>query len=1290
MSLIKSLKISWLTDKKIKELSFGEVKSSKTLDPNTLEPEIGGLFCPKIFGSSQNYQCVCKDSKYQKVKNQKCDNCGVLIAHKNIRRWRMGHISLTSPVTNTLIFHSILPYLSQLLEIPGKSLEKLVYFEAWLVIDSGHSSALKVNQVLDRKVESNLISKVLTEIVEAGESKNKLTTIQQAQEMLEQISAKKKKDLQARLKEIKKIPKENLKENQRQKLLKEQKELEEELAESQLESIFVEDYLNFLEKHWKVKLITGSEALLKLLKGINLKKELEKVSDLVQKQNSETVNNRLRFIQACLKNEIPLEGLVLNHLPVIPAGLRPATKLNSNTIATASINSLYRKVIFTNEGLQKTLDINKSLKAQVLFLEIIHNRQRRLQEVVDQLIYSGESTKVNPTKSLFQALSGKEGIIRKYSLGKRLDYSARSVIVPNPHLKLNQVGLPIEMALTLYEPFLLAALIEKGHNQQEARELLLEKEKNSTIIKLLQEVIHDHPVLLNRAPTLHRLSIQGFQPTVVPGKSIQFHLLKTKPFNADFDGDQIAVHLPLTEKARKEVQKNVMGNYHLKDPKNGHLIDLPTQDMILGIYCLTKEKINHHSQKPIPLYYQLKQIFQSQKTGNLALDEPIIIPVLLYKEKFLVTDLDKFLITTLGKIKFNETLPFNFPYVNDLEDFNQNLSPIEHSSNLLEFSQLTNWKENWKEKSGWKKKDIIIFLNKLVNLVEVSEMAEFLDQLKELTLSTATDSGITISLFDLPELTEKAEIIQKSQKAIEQKQEYFQQGFYGKQEYFQQKLSTWVQCKNELEKAIIQELKEKKDSSLHQIWDSGARANNENLTQIFGMRGNMVDYQGKTIEIPIIASLREGLNSFEFFLSVYGAMKGMADTALKTAEAGYLTRRLVETVQSLVITKEDCQTTEGIYLTNLTEKSFFSEEENILLPWKERIYGRCLAEDLKFKEEKILSFNTLLTEKEIQIIQEKGISLVKVRSPFSCALKEGICQKCYGFDLSKNQQIVQMGEAVGIVASQSLGEPGTQLTMDTFHTGGVVGSGEDIVQGLPKVKRLLDNVSPTDEKQAILAKETGEISEIEINDSEAIIKQKSLDGQEITYCFKGERTIKVKKGQAVEKGEILTGGQINLNQLLSLTGRENCQAYIKEEVWKVYQDQGIKVDEKHLELFTRQMLGKVKITQAGDSKYLFGDIIDYREVKEVNQELVKKGKKPADSENILLGLKQVAKYYPSFLANISFQDTLKSLINFSLFEPIDYLRGPKESMIAGQLIPVGAGLEERIKREIKINKSHKF
>ncbi|RHZ35465.1 DNA-directed RNA polymerase subunit beta' [endosymbiont GvMRE of Glomus versiforme] len=1221
MNLIQSLRISWLSPQRITHLSFGNITNHKTVNIRTFKAEPGGLFDPRIFGPSINYECHCGECKGKQNEGQVCEKCKVLVAEKNIQRWRIGHIDLVTPVVNIAIFKNLATNLSRLLGIPAKTLEDIIYFQAYVVIDNGLTSLLKKKQVLNKNMDMNLVSNILQEIIKDEKLDKKI--ISQAKELNKDVEKDKQENTGASI-------------------------------------IFLENYLNFLEEHWQIKIKIGTEAFAELIRTINIKEELEKMRESDEKSLGKSDLEKLRFLQALQKNNIELEWMIIHKLPVIPCGLRPVTKLKEeNTVFIAQHNNLYHKILFINNRLSEFLN------SEFFFNEIIYSEKKRLQESVDQIIYgSSRGSQQNEIKSLLQSLSGKEGIIRRYSLGKRVDYSARSVIVPNPNLSFDQIGLPTKMVLALYKPFIIRKILKEkiAFTVKEAEKLL--SEENPIVFSFLSKIISDHPVLANRAPSLHRLSIQGFYPQLSLSNSVELHPLITTALNADFDGDQISIHLPLTNDACKEAKDFILSSHHIIDPKNGYLISVPNQDMILGIYYLTKESKN----KNWHYYDEISNLWKSYEQGKIDIHDLVVIPSCLVNRNF-ADNKDQLFFTTLGKIIFNEILPSSFSfYVSDLRSYNEKEEQYQGMITKIDKNEVDEKWRIYQPLAGWKKKDIIEFLNKLVKEVSRKEMVCFLDKLKKISFTYVTRSGISISPFELDEVTSKKELLRKTEKKIEQVDYHYSQGFYTEKQKIQKKIEFWGECKDELQRQLINNLEKNSNSSFYHIWNSGARASSENLAQLFVMRGHTTNYLGEIVETPIISSLWEGLSPFEFFTSVYGAMKGMIDLALKTAIAGDLTRRLVESTQSISINSSDCQTDKGILL-----------EENDELPLFKQLYGRYLIRNIcNKKEEIIITSETLLLEKEIGIIQENQITSAWVRSPSSCESVKGICQKCYGSDLSKPGEVVTIGTAVGIIAAQSLGEPGTQLTMRTFHTGGIADSEGDITQGLPKIKQILDNIKVKKEEKAILAKNDGEI----INIEEKIIKQK--DGTKIIiYPRSEDKLIRVSLGNKIKKGEKITVGKVDLEEYLKIAGRDNCQTYIKEEINKVYSSQGIEINGKHIEIFSRQMLSLVEIIETGDSEYLTGDIINYYQVQKVNQSLAAQQKKLIIFKNIISSLKDLSSFPSSFLAGISFQNSLKNLINYSLYRPVDELLGSKESLIAGQLIPVGTGFKEREKHLIK-------
>jgi len=1210
------MKINFLSPKRIRDISFGEILNHKVINSRTFKPEIGGLFDPKIFGPYLNYECYCGKYKGKDNKGMKCERCEVMITTKNVQRWRMGHISLPLPITNIALFKTLSSDLSKILNISVKEMENIIYFHNYIVIDKGNSKILKNNDILPKKIDWKIIEKLLEEVIEKNIKKNDLENAKKLKEEL-----------------IKTI-------------------------EDNSDEIFLNDYLSFFKKNLKTKILIGSQAFFEILSKIDVNEEIEKI----KKENiKKTEIDKLKFLKNIKKNEIKLEWIIMNNLLVIPCGLRPINKLpEEDVIATTYPNKNYSRLLLV---IKKYNNFSEMAKFGVYSEEIMHNESRRLQTAVDKIIYGNTSKQKNISseKSLVQSISGKEGILRRYTLGKRVDYSGRSVIVPDPKLLLNQVGLPIDMALSFFKPLIIKKIMKKKLAMTFKEAGLMINREEPIIFSILKEITTNYPVLVNRAPSLHRLSIQGFYINLTLGKSIKIHPLITTPLNADFDGDNVSIHLPLTEKAIEETKNIILSTNHILDPKNGNLIDVPTQDMILGIYFLSKEEKKN---KKINFFYEIESIKKNFEDGKITLNELILVPSIILKKNYLKKN-NKFVFTTYGKIIFNEIFPINFPfYINDL----QKCEEEKYEEESFNYDEI---KEKWEIlecKNPWKKKDLIFFLNKILKMLSNEEMVILLDKIKEISFKYATYSGISISLFEFEKINkkEKKKEIEDSREKIEKINNYYFQGFYSKKETKKKISEIWEECKDSLQKIMEKKLKKEKDSSFFQIWDSGARFNIETLTQIFAMRGIITDYSGREIETPIINSLWDGLNPFEFFISVFGTMKGMIDLSLKTAEAGYLTRKLVESSQSVVINNQDCKTDEGLII----------EEEDFML-MKKNIYGCYTLENVIINDNVIISKNVLITEKEIKKIFENKIKKISIRSPLKCELVRGMCQKCYGSDLSKIDTEVSLGTAVGIIAAQSLGEPGTQLTMRTFHTGGISGE-EDIIQGLPKIKQILDNVIPLKEEEAEISKSDGIITKIDENEKQIEIEDDEKN--KIIYNLKKKGIIIVKINERINKGQKITLGKINLEKYLEILGKEKCQEYMKREIEKVYYEQGIDINIKHIEVIIKMMTSRVRIENGGDSDYLLGDIANYCQIKKENKILTNKGKKIIIFKNIIFNLKDLAsRPEGSFLSKISFQNTLKALTDCSLYDPIDNLEGIKSSLIAGQLAPIGEGFKERNK-----------
>lgn len=1215
-----------------KKFSFGEVKIPSLFSPRTSRPSLGGPFDPRIFGPFLNYECYCGKYKGKEHKGIECDRCGVLIAEKIIRRWRMGHIVLPYPITNMFIFKNLSSVLSRLLKISVKDLENIIDFKSNVVINKGKTSLLENNEIISKKIEKDLILGIFKEAKDWNLNKEEISKMNELKYFIE----------------------------------------------SDKEEAFIEDYLDFFSKHLEIEILTGSEAFEKLLKKIDLDKEIKEILE------NKTINpqiraDRLKFLKGLKRIDDNLENwMIIDHLPVIPSELRPLTELDGNVVASR-INDYYRTILIIKERLE-----NLEKMSSIIPREIIYNERRRLQDAVKSLMYGNEKSldnkSTNNKKSLSQSLSGKEGILRRYSLGKRVDYSARSVIIPNPSLLINQIGIPTSIALNIFKFVIIRKLLEqkRAFTIKDAEKMILNND--DSIFPILKEIVSNgYKVIANRAPSLHRPSIQAFDIVLTTNsKCIELSVSCTTAFNADFDGDVMSLYFPMSKLALEEIldeESSISSKNNIIDPKNNNFLAAPSQDIVVGISYLSEElkgeklfffdKINNLEK----LYYERK----------ISLHQIIAIPIFLLKDNF---KKDKRIIfTTLGKIIFNKSLPNNFPYyINFLEKYLKE-DDYNLDDELFEAKDIENrWKKLIVNSNGWNKKDLIAFLNKLRiklrKIISHNEIVNLIDNLKEIGFKYSTISGITISPFDLNLEELKEEHLNSFKKNLELQEKHHSEGFFSDRELEIKKIEIVQGLKDKLQSKLNDKLKEEKNkknkTSIYRIWNSGARASIDNLTQILLIRGIIVNYSGKTIKTPIISSLLEGLSPFEFFISIYGARKGMIDTALKTAESGYLTRRLVEAIQNVITTDEDCKDEEGILL----------KRNNDILSFEREIYGRFLSKDLlNNKGEKILSSDNLILEDELELIRNNNLDHLLVRSPTTCKLeKENLCIKCYGIDLSKTGELISIGSAVGIIAAQSLGEPGTQLTMRTFHSGGIF-SKEDIVQGLPKVKQILDNNKISKEEKSIISKFDGKIIFID----EKFIKQKTEKGEIITYVRKNNKELIFRIEDFVKKGEKITEGNIDLQEYLDIVGRTKWQEYVKDVVRKVYNFQGIVINGKHFEIITRQMLSLVRVEDPGDSDYLLGDLVNYYQIEKYNKNLILSDKKSIKYKNIISNLKDLASYPSSFIAAVSFQDIKKLVSRYLLYLPVDKLDHVKANLITGQLIPLGKGFEEKKKLKKIIN-----
>lgn len=975
----------------------------------------------------------------------------------------------------------------------------------------------------------------------------------------------------------------------------------------------------------------GAEAIKEILKEMDLDKTIEELRKEIHDssgQRKKRAIRRLEVLEGLKKSGNRPEWMILDVIPVIPPDLRPMVQLDGGRFATSDLNDLYRRVINRNNRLKRLLDLG----APEI---IIRNEKRMLQEAVDALIDNGRRGRPvtgagnRPLKSLSDMLKGKQGRFRQNLLGKRVDYSGRSVIVVGPELKMHQCGLPKKMALELFKPFVMKRLVDEGlaHNIKSAKRMV--ERVQEEVWGILEDVIKEHPVLLNRAPTLHRLGIQAFEPVLVEGKAIKIHPLVCTAYNADFDGDQMAVHVPLSAEAQAEARLLMLSTYNLLSPADGRAIVVPTQDMILGCYYLTKERDGAKGEGKV--FVSPDEAILAYETGKAELHAKV--KVRYYDGKIIDT--------TIGRIIFNDILPDKLRFRN---------YPID-------------------------KKALGRLVSESYRLYGNSKTAELLDKIKALGFKYSTKSGITISVSDVKIPPQKKEILAKAEEEVNRIEEHYRRGAITEQERYQKVINIWTKAKDDITQALLDTLDP--FNSIFMMSTSGARGSIPQITQLAGMRGLMADPSGRIIDLPIKSNFREGLSVLEYFISTHGARKGLADTALRTADSGYLTRRLVDVSQDVIVREHDCGTEDGIYVEAIREGN---EEIETL---EERCIGRMAAEDIIHPKTKevIVARNNEIDEEKMKLIKEAGIKKVKIRSVLTCQSRYGVCRLCYGRNLATGK-LVDIGEAVGIIAAQSIGEPGTQLTMRTFHTGGV--AGDDITQGLPRVEELFEARTP--KGQAIMADIGGTVRIVEKKNSRKIIIE-SEDGKKKTYPVPYGAQLRVKDSDKVEAGDRLTEGPIDPDNLLRIRGPRVVQQYLLQEVQSVYRSQGVEINDKHIEIVIRQMMRKVKIRRSGDTEFLPGSLVDKFEFEKVNKKIIASGGEPAEAEPELLGITKASLATDSFLSAASFQETTRVLTEAALKGKVDPLLGLKENVIIGQLIPAGTGMRRYREIELELHES---
>ena len=1156
------IKIKLASPDKIREWSRGEVKKPETINYRTLKPEKDGLFCEKIFGPSKDWECHCGKYKKVRYKGVVCDRCGVEVTKSSVRRERMGHIELAAPVSHIWYFKGIPSRMGLILDISPKVLEKVLYFAAYIVLESD-TKEIQVKQVLSER-EYQKAKEDFGDTFRVGMGAESI------QELLQRID-----------------------------LDKESKELKTELKTS-----------------------TG--------------------------QKRARIIKRLEVIEAFRESGNNPDWMILTVIPVIPPDLRPMVQLDGGRFATSDMNDLYRRIINRNNRLKRLLELG----APDI---IVRNEKRMLQEAVDALIDNGRRGRPvtgpgnRALKSLSDMLKGKQGRFRQNLLGKRVDYSGRSVIVVGPELKIYQCGLPKEMAIELFKPFVMKELVANGtaHNIKNAKKMVEKLEP--AVWDILEQVIKEHPVMLNRAPTLHRLGIQAFEPTLVEGKAIKLHPLVCTAFNADFDGDQMAVHLPLSVEAQAECRFLLLSPNNLLKPSDGGPVAVPSQDMVLGIYYLTQERPGAKGEGKA--FKNMNEAIIAYENHEITLHAKIKVKCQGINKNGEMES--RIIESTLGRFIFNEIISQDLGFVDRSKD--ENFLKLEIDFHVG-------------------KKQLKQILEKCINNHGATKTAETLDAIKSLGYKYSTRAAMTVSISDMEVPAAKKEILAEAESTIENISRNFRRGLLTEEERYKAVIETWKEADDEITEALLTGLD--KYNNIFMMADSGARGSDKQIKQLAGMRGLMADTSGRTIELPIKSNFREGLDVLEYFISAHGARKGLSDTALRTADSGYLTRRLVDVSQDLIIRETDCcegkDEIPGMWI------SAFMDGKEVIETLEERITGRYACDDMYDDEgELIVKANHMITPKRAaRIVNTKAIidagdaAKVKIRTILTCKSYIGICAKCYGSNMATGEP-VQVGEAVGIIAAQSIGEPGTQLTMRTFHTGGV--AGDDITQGLPRVEELFEARKP--KGLAIISEFGGKVTLRDTKKKREVIITDEENGQTKAYLIPYGSRIKVMDGQVLEAGDELTEGSVNPHDIMKIKGVRAVQDYMLREVQRVYRLQGVEINDKHIEVIVRQMLKKVRIENNGDSDFLPGTMVDTLEYEDKVEELAAEGKEVPEGKQIILGITKASLATNSFLSAASFQETTKVLTDAAIKGKIDPLIGLKENVILGKLIPAGTGMK---------------
>jgi DNA-directed RNA polymerase subunit beta' len=1219
VNFFDELRIGLASADHIRDWSFGEVKKPETINYRTLKPEKDGLFDEKIFGPTRDWECYCGKYKRVRFKGIICERCGVEVTRAKVRRERMGHIELAAPVTHIWYFKGVPSRLGYLLDLAPKDLEKVIYFAAYMITEVDAQAREEDMPQLEKKLANDRKKIETRRDTDLDIRTKKLEADLSELEAEDAKSDVKRKVRESAERELKQI---------RDRGDREITRLEDVWA--RFKNLKVQDlegdenlYREMRDRYGMYfKGDMGAAAIKRRLETFDLEAEYKILTDLSENGKGAKKTRaikRLKVVNAFMTTSNHPASMVLDVVPVIPPDLRPMVQLDGGRFATSDLNDLYRRVINRNNRLKRLADLG----APEI---IVNNEKRMLQEAVDALFDNGRRGRPvtgpgnRALKSLSDMLKGKQGRFRQNLLGKRVDYSGRSVIVVGPQLKLHQCGLPKQMALELFKPFVMKRLVDLNHAQNIKSAKRMVERARPVVWDVLEEVIAEHPVLLNRAPTLHRLGIQAFEPQLVEGKAIQIHPLVCTAFNADFDGDQMAVHLPLSAEAQAEARILMLSSNNILSPANGRPITTPTQDMVLGLYALTMERDGEIGEG---------RAFGSVAEAIMAHDQHSVS--LQAKIKIRRTTTGETLSTTLGRALFNEALPADFPFV-DVDVTKKQLGSI---------------------------------VDKLAEFYPKVVVAETLDALKELGFYWATRAGATIGIEDVVTPPEKQEILNVFEDRAEKVQLQYEKGLITDDERRQELIEIWTKATADVGVAM-----EKNFPSTNPVWmmvHSGARGNMMQIRQIAGMRGLVANPKGEIIPRPIKANFREGLSVLEYFISTHGARKGLADTALRTADSGYLTRRLCDVAQDVIIREEDCGTDRGLTLpiASRSQTGGLVKHDHV----ETSVYSRTLAEDITVDGAVIAAAGSDLGDRVIDALVAAGVDQVKIRSVLTCDSKVGQCAACYGRSLAAGQRVA-VGEAVGIIAAQSIGEPGTQLTMRTFHTGGV--AGDDITHGLPRIVELFEARTP--KGVAPIAETAGVVSFREDVKGKKIVVTPDDGGEEVAYPITRRQKLLVEEGSRVEVGQKMVVGAIDPKQVLRILGPRATQVHLVEEIQGVYRSQGVGIHDKHIEVIVRQMLKRITVLEAGDTELLPGELVERGRFEVENRRVVTSGGKAASGRPELLGITKASLATESWLSAASFQETTRVLTDAALSEKSDPLLGLKENVIIGKLIPAGTGL----------------